>query len=52
MSDEYYPDIPQEVLNDLAKHCHCCFLCGQSRPCDGVLAGGFCDDLCDCEDDD
>jgi hypothetical protein len=30
--------------------CDCCTICNQQNPCDGVLAGGMCDDFCECEE--
>jgi hypothetical protein len=38
---------PPEVIEAFAKHCRCCGEC-QSPPCDGVIAGGFCDEMCWC----
>lgn len=46
MDDDYPPD---EVMQEWAKHCFCCPVCGHS-PCEGVMAGGPCDDR-DCECD-
>lgn len=37
-------------IAEMSKHCRCCALCGQNPPCDGVLAGGLCDDVCSCDD--
>lgn len=46
--DEEY----QKFVESMVPHCHCA---GQHRPCDGVLAGGLCDNIqddgptgCDC----
>ena len=44
-------EIPQSVINEWAKYCTCCPQCSQQIPCDGVMAGGMCDSLCDCDDD-
>lgn len=41
--DEAY----QLFVQDSVKHCDCCPLCSEV-PCDGVLAGGICDRLCNC----
>lgn len=38
-----------EFVRGMAKHCNCCPDCS-SVPCDGVLAGGLCDESCVCED--
>lgn len=46
--DDY--DIPPEVLASAAKHCTCCPIC-VGCPCDGCLAGGMCDDMCTCDED-
>lgn len=35
-----------------AKDCRCCSECGADRPCAGALAGGVCDSVCRCIDDD
>jgi hypothetical protein len=49
MSDQnqdYCP--PQHVMDEWRKACSCCPMCSAS-PCDGVAAGGPCDDTdCDC----
>ena len=35
----------------MAKDCRCCYEC-RGRPCDGVLAGGVCDQArCRCDDE-
>lgn len=41
----------EEWLARLAKECRCCFECERSRPCDGLMAGGFCDRMCVCPDE-
>jgi hypothetical protein len=49
MSEVYAP--PTHVINVWKKHCSCCESCSP-YPCDGVAAGGLCDDLeCDCIED-
>ena len=47
-----YQDDPayEEFVSELASHCFCCQECS-SIPCDGVLAGGLCDNLCSCDDE-
>jgi hypothetical protein len=44
-------EIPQPVMNEWLRQCTCCFVCGQMRPCNGVMAGGLCDNACHCEDE-
>lgn len=44
-----YHEIPDSVMNRWARTCNCCPICNQQIPCDGVMAGGLCDDLCDCD---
>ena len=44
-------EIPQDVIENWLKECHCCPLCGQDRPCEGVMAGGLCDDFCQCDEE-
>ena len=47
--DNYAP--PQHVIDEWIKQCNCCPLCSPC-PCDGVAAGGLCDNLpCDCDDE-
>jgi hypothetical protein len=41
---------PPSFFREMAKACRCCQTCGQP-PCDGVLAGGMCDEYCHCRDD-
>jgi hypothetical protein len=43
-----YP--PPEFYEEMAKDCRCCPDCS-SPPCDGVCAGGMCDEWCHCDDD-
>lgn len=31
--------------------CTCCHQCN-NNPCDGAAAGGFCDGMCDCDEED
>jgi hypothetical protein len=38
-------------VREQRKHCRCCTQCGTS-PCDGVLAGGMCDQWCHCDRED
>lgn len=48
-ANEMYP--PTEFYDEMAKHCRCCSRCG-NPPCDGVCAGGMCDEMkCLCDDD-
>jgi len=47
MNEEYSP--PSELLDELGRHCNCCPICSNC-PCDGVAAGGMCDNSeCECE---
>ena len=39
----------QQWLDELAKECHCCERCNGSAPCEGLMAGGFCDEMCLCD---
>jgi hypothetical protein len=34
---------PPDVIEAFMKHCSCCQCC-QNPPCDGVMAGGMCDE--------
>ena len=43
------PSVPDEVIEIWLSHCDCCRDCG-SGPCEGVMAGGMCDQACRCED--
>lgn len=46
MTEDYCP--PQHVMDEWRKACDCCPVCS-SFPCDGVAAGGMCDDIeCHC----
>jgi hypothetical protein len=51
--DPYNTPAYAELCARLAKDCRCgCFECA-NRPCDGLLAGGMCDEAtCHCTDDD
>ncbi len=42
----------QAFVEESAKHCVCCEYCGNSRPCDPVLAGGSCEQACRCAERD
>lgn len=46
-----YHDDPEymEFLNEVSKHCSCCPECSDV-PCGGVQCGGFCDDVCHCDE--
>ena len=46
---ETEPGPPPHVISEWLKQCTCCPVC-QQKPCDGVMAGGMCDDLCDCDE--
>jgi hypothetical protein len=46
MEPEYYAP-PTSVMNEWRKQCSCD---ERYRPCDGVMAGGMCDDMHDDED--
>ena len=48
-SDDHMP--PPEFFEEMAKHCRCCQECS-NPPCDGVCAGGMCDQHCSCEEPD
>ena len=50
ISEEVIDESYQEFIDSMSQHCHCCPIC-QSVPCDGVLAGGFCDDICNCDEE-
>jgi len=41
--DPYQSEEYQRFVESMAEHCHC--TPGHHRPCDGVLAGGICDDM-------
>jgi len=40
----------QKWLQELAEECTCCRNC-VDPPCEGLMAGGFCDELCFCEEE-
>jgi len=46
-SQDYSP--PMSVVKAWIKQCNCCPICNQQIPCDGVRAGGLCDDMCGCD---
>ena len=39
-----------EFLASIADQCECCDVCSPGV-CAGVQAGGFCDQMCDCDED-
>lgn len=39
-----------EFIERSARSCQCCPDCSQQIPCDGVMAGGMCDELCYCDE--
>lgn len=46
MAEEWCP--PQHAIDEWRKACDCCPVCGVC-PCDGIAAGGMCDDIaCHC----
>jgi hypothetical protein len=38
----------QNLLNELAKECHCCEHCCE-KPCEGLIGGGGCHEMCICD---
>jgi len=40
----------QKWLDEMEKDCTCCPICSEV-PCDGVCAGGFCDEMCTCNEE-
>lgn len=40
-TDPYDTDEYQAFVDSMVPYCHC----ARNRPCDGVLAGGICDDV-------
>jgi hypothetical protein len=43
----------EAFIQDCIKYCRCCPECGGfGIPCDGTMAGGFCDTMCICPDHD
>jgi hypothetical protein len=44
-------EVPQQLMDIWVKQCNCCHVCNQMKPCGGIMAGGLCDDLCECNDD-
>jgi len=49
--EDKFNQIPDEVWSGWVKECSCCPICSPS-PCDGVMAGGLCDQICHCDDED
>ncbi len=52
-SDSSYPaDDPeyQTWMDECAAECNCCHECGDI-PCDSLMAGGPCDNRCNCDND-
>lgn len=47
--DTIEDEVPTDTVKEWISQCSCCPECSQV-PCDGVMAGGFCDDLCECVD--
>lgn len=43
---------PQHVLNEMAKDCRSCGICGVPPPCDTCMAGGVCFARCTCHEED
>ena len=50
-TDPHQTEEYQRFVAEQVKHCSCCEECNHSRPCDGVLAGGPCDQACTCDSD-
>ena len=46
-----YFDVPQSVIDEWSKNCHCCQECTGPIPCDSVMAGGPCERICECDED-
>lgn len=46
--DHEFDEQFQMFVNEMDKHCRCC---EKERPCDGVLAGGLCDEIKDDRDE-
>lgn len=40
-----------KFIQECYKLCDCCQECNQQIPCAGVMQGGFCDEMCNCDDD-
>lgn len=53
MNFERYKGSPDSAelrfLGECLKDCRCCGVCSIA-PCAGVTAGGFCDELCSCNE--
>ena len=41
----------QQWLQELAEECMCCPICWEV-PCGGCMAGGICDEMCICHEED
>ncbi len=41
----------ERFIEICVERCNCCPECYQQIPCHGVLAGGLCDDICDCDEE-
>jgi hypothetical protein len=40
----------KKVIDEWMEDCTCCDVC-QAKPCDGVMSGGLCDNLCYCDEE-
>lgn len=49
--DQQADDSEERFLVECLKDCFCCDQCGNQRPCAGVTAGGLCDRMCFCRDE-
>lgn len=49
--DEPPDDSEERFIVDCLKECFCCDECAAQRPCAGVMAGGVCDRMCHCPND-
>ena len=53
MAEDFHDDPGYQMfIEGMSKLCDCCRWCHQEIPCDSVMAGGFCDRLCECGNDD
>jgi len=43
-------EIPEGVMANWVKQCNCCPECSPC-PCNGVITGGLCDNLCYCDEE-
>lgn len=41
---------PSALISKLSADCKCCPHCQSQIPCDGLLSGGLCDGICNCND--